>query len=107
MGADVMPQFDVYTTVYVGAPMVLDIQSDLLRVLKTRVVIPLERSADFVDPQLTRLHPNLEIKGERYFLNTAEMTAVEVSDLHQLVYSLGDTYRQTIIEAVDFVVHGY
>lgn len=102
-----MAQFDIYRTAYPAAPFVLDIQSDLLRHLKTRVVIPLERASDNLDPPVSRLHPVISVKGEVVILNTAEMSTLNVNELGTPVESLADTHRQMIIEAVDFLVHGY
>lgn len=102
-----MAQFDIFRTPYPAAPLVLDIQSDLLRRLKTRVVVPLERASGNTDPQLSRLHPVIHINGEAFVLNTAEISTMTSAELQNPVQSLHDSHRQVIVEAVDFLVHGY
>ena len=100
-----MAQFDVYTTPYPDAPYVVQVQSDLLDVLVTRVVIPLKLASD--KQRLDRLHPTLEIQGQTYVLHTAETATVKASLLKGPIASLTTTHRQTILDAVDFLLHGF
>jgi len=102
-----MAQFDVYETPYPYASKVLNIQTDLLRHLKTRVVIPLEPIDINQGPLISRLHPVIAIRGINYVLNTAELAAIDVAQLNGPIASLDTTHRQIIVEAVDFLVHGY
>ena len=100
-----MAQFDVYATTYPDAPFVVQVQSDLLNILATRVVIPLKLATD--KQPLDRLHPTLDIQGQTYVLHTAETATVMASVLKTPVASLAPTHRQTILDAVDFLLHGF
>jgi hypothetical protein len=102
-----MAQFDVYQTPHPYAPLVIDIQTELLRYLKTRVVIPLEPVRPGQAPHLSRLHPVIAVSGTDYVLNTAELAAIDTAQLIGPVASLEATHRQIIVEALDFLVHGY
>lgn len=101
-----MAQFDVFQTAFPNAPLVLDVQSDLLNNLDTRVVIPLE-PITIAAPLVTRLNPAFDIRGASYFLDTAEISTVPAAALKLPVASLALTHRQAIIDALDFLVHGY
>lgn len=101
-----MPQFDVLPTTFPEAPLVLDVQSDLLDSLNTRVVIPLEPATN-LPPQPSRLHPRVHIDGQPYILATAKLAAVHTGHLKPPVHSLAATHRQHVIEALDFLVHGF
>lgn len=100
-----MAQFDVYATLYPEAPFVVQIQSDLLENLATRVVIPLRLATD--GPHISRLHPTVTINDKPYTLHTAETATVMASSLKGVVQSLAPAHRQTIMGAVDFLLHGF
>ena len=82
----------------------LDVQADLLRDLKTRVVVPLLPAAD-VPPALSRLHPEFEIAGRRTLMATQFMAAIPAGELRAVVRSLARE-RYTIIRAVGFLLGG-
>lgn len=99
-----MAQFDVYATTYPDAPFVVQVQSDLLTALATRVVIPLKLATG--KKPLDRLHPTLDILGQTYVLHTAETATVMASLLKTPIASLATTHRQNILDAVDFLLLG-
>jgi len=102
-----MAQFDVFTTTIPDVPYVVDIQSDFLEPLATRVVIPLKAAASPLGrAPLSRLTPALTINGQSYYLDTPRLSAVLASDLKLPVLSLAES-RQTIFDALDFLTHGY
>lgn len=100
-----MAQFDVYPTPFPGAPYVVQVQSDLLDALATRVVVPLRPATDA--PQLARLHPTITVGDKPYILHTAETATVLATSLKAPVQSLAPTHRQTILDALDFLLHGF
>lgn len=87
-----MARFDVYANPGTHArtpPYLLDVQSDLLDGLDSRMVIPLRCREQF--PQVTlpaRLIPALQIEGRDYLLETPKMAAVPRKILKTPVSSL-------------------
>lgn len=94
-----MAQFEVYRTRFPGAPLVVDIQANLVSHLETRVVIPLEPQV--TAKQLERLHPTVDIYGQRYVLNTASFrTSLSPNSGAHAVAS-------RTMDAVDFLPTGF
>lgn len=101
-----MAQFDIHPTRFPEAPFVIDIQSNLLSHLLTRVVIPLRRLSS--DQPLQRLQPVLEVGNASYILNTPELSSVLVSDLlPALPAAIQASSRQACIDAIDFLLTGF
>lgn len=105
-----MAQFDVFPNNGPGAqttPFVVDVQSDLLGDLGTRVVIPLRRRDTFPAQILpTRLTPVFALQDIACLLETAKMAAVPERILKNPVGSLA-ARRDEITGAIDFLVHGF
>jgi toxin CcdB len=105
-----MARLDVYKNVGPGAqdtPYLLDVQSDLLDNLGSRVVIPLRRRALYADVKLPeRLTPVLQIKREKLVLETPKMAAVPVTILKTPIASLTKDHDR-ITAALDFLFQGY
>ena len=74
-----MAQCDVYRNTHPTTrdifPLLLDVQSDLLLDLRTRVVIPLSQSQTLSRAPLATLTPALRVNGERYILVTRRLPA--------------------------------
>jgi len=102
-----MAQFDVYVNpvrdMKGGAPFVLDVQSDQLAGLPTRMIVPLAIPDDF--QPLRHLNPIVEINGQRLALMTQFMAAVPRHVLSQPVTNLADR-RDDIVAALDFLFTG-
>ena len=103
-----MAQFDIHANANprtrAAVPYLLDVQSDLLAPLATRVVIPLLPVESSTQP-IEKLNPVIEHDGLKLMLSTAEMAGVPLSALGERTASLaGD--RDQIIAAVDFLVCG-
>lgn len=105
-----MARFDVYANPGQGAdstPFLLDVQSDLLDGLDSRVVIPLRDVRRFPDVKLPeRLMPVLLVGDERLLLETPKMAAVPRRVLKTVVASLGHEQAR-ITAALDFLFQGY
>ena len=105
-----MARFDVYPNPGAHAsttPYLLDVQSDLLDALDSRVVIPLRSLAHFAKVKLpTRLTPVLQVDGKDYLLETPKMGSVPKRILMVSVACLADEQDQ-ITGAMDFLFHGY
>lgn len=102
-----MAQFDVYPNPAGGmgdaVPYVVDMQSDQLAGLPTRMIAPLARPEDF--QPLRRLNPLVEIGGERLVIMIHLMAAVPRDVLAASVASVAD-HRDDIINALDFLFTG-
>lgn len=84
-------------------PFLLDIQSDFLDALKTRLVIPAIKLAD--QKPITRLNPVFEWEQEHYLLVIQEMAAIPANNLGAKVADL-DALRSEILAAVDLLITG-
>ncbi|MDH3642995.1 MAG: CcdB family protein [Gammaproteobacteria bacterium] len=103
-----MAQFDVHRNSNPASrrsiPYLVDVQSDLLESLSTRVVIPLLRQTSSVEA-VSRLNPAFEIDGVACVLSTAELAGVLHSNIGAKVGSLNQQ-RAAIINALDFLITG-
>ncbi|MDD5367104.1 MAG: CcdB family protein [Gallionellaceae bacterium] len=105
-----MARFDVYPNPGSHAnttPFLLDVQSDLLDGLDSRMVIPLRSLVHFAKVKLpARLTPVLNIQGMDYLLVTPKMGAVPQRILKSPITSLAADQPQ-IKAALDFPFQGY
>lgn len=105
-----MARFDVYPNPGSHAnttPYLLDVQSDLLDGLGSRMVIPLRSLEHFAKVKLPkRLTPVLTIEGKDFLLETPKMGAVPQRILKSPVTSLADE-QAPITAALDFLFQGY
>jgi toxin CcdB len=102
-----MAQFDVYRNPGPDAkhvPYLLDVQSDLLSDVVTRIVVPLARAT--LHPKAARLYPEFEIDGVRLIMLTTDLAGVGKSEIGVRVGSLMD-HRDTIRDALDFAFQGF
>lgn len=105
-----MARFDVFRNSGPHAdavPFLLDVQSDLLSDLETRVVIPLSRSDKFPVIKIPqRLTPIFNIEGVDYLLETPKLAAVPLRLLKSPAHSLAAEHAR-ITGALDFLFHGF
>ena len=105
-----MAQFAVHKNVNVRArasyPLLLDIQSDLLSDLHTRVVVPLTRQPALLRKPVTHLTPLITVEGVAYLLLTPQLAGISVLDVGELVADVSDQ-SEAIIAALDFLVSGF
>jgi toxin CcdB len=105
-----VPQFAVYRNKSPRTkstfPFLVDVQSDLLDQLQTRVVIPLTRTAGLAKKPLSHLTPALTFDGESYVLMTPQLAGVARTELGTPAGSLAGE-RQAIVAAMDFLLTGY
>lgn len=86
-------------------PYFVDVQSDLLDSLNSRIVIPLTASKKTNNKTAKGLCPVLEIDGKDYVLLTHQMTSVPVSLLKDELLII-DNYRYEILGAIDLLLTG-
>ena len=87
-------------------PFLVDMQSDLLEPLSTRVVIPLTKAAGLVKKPVSHLAPQVTFDGDRYILMTPQLAGVARTDLGAPAGSLAEE-RQSILAALDFLLTGF
>ncbi len=105
-----MARFDVYAnpgTHAKATPYLLDVQSNLLSDLDSRVVIPLRSLEHFPKvPLPARLTPVLCIEGKNCLLETPKMAAIPRRVLKSPVTSLAND-QSDITAALNFLFHGF
>ena len=103
-----MKQFDVYTNTNPNSsqyiPYLLDVQSDLLDMLRTRVVVPLELCSGAKPAEI--LNPVFSIEDTMVMMPTPELAGVHIQHLGETVDSLARE-RNKIIAALDMLFLGY
>lgn len=88
-------------------PYILDVQTDLLSGLNTRVVIPLRNSNRYQNLSTSQdLMPSLEIQGKVFILDTPRMAAIPSKHLKKEIGSLRDQ-QHIVIAAIDRLFHGF
>jgi len=101
-------QFDVYrnpdASTRARFPFLLEIQSDLLESLATRVVVPLAAAGDDTTP-IARLMPVFEVDGRRVVMRTPEMAGIPRKAIGAHVGSLA-AQRHEIVAALDVLITG-
>ncbi|MBO3758641.1 CcdB family protein [Ciceribacter sp. L1K22] len=88
-----------------GDQLVVDLQSDYLQDLPTRVVAPLQ-SVEDVSWVIARLTPRFEVGGKSYVMATHRLSALAVSDLGPSVADLSPRADE-ITAATDFLFQGF
>lgn len=87
-------------------PFLVDVQSNLLSDLGTRVVIPCFRRKAPKLPTMQRLTPEIEIEGERYVLMTPQVAGIPAHLLGDPAADLG-VHRAEILGALDLLLTGF
>ena len=87
-------------------PYLLDVQSDIIDELNTRLVFPLFLLDEVNGRPARRLTPVLNVDGEDFLVMTHEMASVRQSQLGEEVVSVQE-HRQAIKNALDFLLDGF
>jgi toxin CcdB len=93
-----MPQFDIYRA---NHGFNLDVQTDLISPLNTRLIVPLMPPAVAPRPE-KRLNPVFTIEGESFVMVTQYLSAIRVAALGPPVGSL-DPHYDDIRAALDMI----
>ena len=105
-----MAQFSVYRNknprTKATYPYLVDVQSDLLEPINTRVVIPLTKVAALTRKPVSHLTPELSFNGDRYLLMTPQLAGISRAELGAHAGTLLEA-RQIILAAVDFLLTGF
>ncbi|SDC47264.1 toxin CcdB [Massilia sp. PDC64] len=105
-----MARFDIYDNPgrnKANIPYLVEVQSNVISGLATRIVIPLRQLAGFSRLTLpSDLFPIVAIDGRDYFLDTPQLGAIPSNELKVRVGSAQD-YRFEIQAALDRVFGSY
>ncbi len=105
-----MAQFSVYRNKNPRSkttfPLLVDVQSDLLDDLQTRVVIPLTKAVALTKKPVSQLTPALQFEDGTYLLMTPQLAGVARNELGPAVGSLSER-RDAILAALDFLLTGF
>ncbi len=105
-----MPQFALYRNRNPASrtrfPLLLDIQSDLLEPLATRVIVPLTAAGTARGRSMRTLTPILRFEGKEYLMLTPQIAGIPARELGPIVGDLASD-RDTIVAAVDFLFAGF
>lgn len=104
-----MAQFDVHRNpnpqTRARMPFLLDVQSDLLAELGTRVVVPLCPASAMKGKLVKTLMPTFAIDNKPYAMLTPQLAGIERKQMGTEVASLAE-YRNEIIAALDLLLTG-
>ncbi len=105
-----MAQFDISInnsrSSKTDVPYLMDIQSDSVSILGTRIVVPIRKAADFIDKTINKIHVPLEIKNKEYIAFISEMAAISTGMIGSTVAN-GTPMRTEIIAAIDLLFTGF
>ncbi len=105
-----MAQFNVYrnlnATTKSVTPYLLDVQSNLLSDLVTRVVVPLRLVSHYSGSPVKTLMPCLQVEGHEVLVITQQLAAISTKEIGASVADLSDR-RFEIIAALDLLISGF
>lgn len=85
--------------------LVLDLQSDFLHDLPTRIVAPLQ-PVETVSWVISRLTPRFEVSGKTYVMATHRMAALALSEIGPTIADPSNRANE-ITTATDFLFQGF
>ena len=104
-----MARFDVYTnpdrTERKLIPFLLDVQSDHIKGIQTRIVVPLW-TQHALSSRLDNVNPEFEIAGQQVVMDTPALGAVPVTALQKKVTNLSP-HQLAIQDALDTLFGGH
>ena len=105
-----MPQFAVHRNRNAATrarfPLLLDVQSDLLEELRTRVVIPLAPASTATKRTTLRtLTPLCIVESKEYLVVTPQLAGIAAKELGPAIADLS-LDRQAILDALDMLITG-
>jgi toxin CcdB len=105
-----MPQFSIHQNLNPASkklyPYLVNVQSTLLDVLDTRLVIPLTLKARFDGKPIKGLNPVLVLDGDDFIILTQQMAAIHLKNMGPTIFD-GSENRQEILSAIDLLITGF
>lgn len=104
-----MPQFSVYKNknpkTRSSYPYLVDVQSDLLSDIGTRVVVPLTKHVASTKKPIKNLMPVVRLDGQEFVMMVPHLAGVATADLGAPMASVVQ-HRGEVIAALDFLITG-
>jgi toxin CcdB len=104
-----MAQFNVHRNPNAASrasfPFLLDVQSDLISDLGTRVVVPLCPASAMKGKLIRNLMPTFAIEGKHYAMLTPQLAGILIKQLGPKVSDLSEK-RNEIVAALDLLITG-
>ena len=104
-----MAQFDVHRNLNPAskaiAPYIVDLQSDLVSHLPTRLVAPLKQQRA-IGGRIEILMPEVEVQGKKFIVSLPESAGVPLSLIGPVVGSLS-RHRDHFVAGIDLLVTGF
>jgi len=104
-----MAQFSVYKNKNPKSksayPYLVDVQSELLSDLHTRVVVPLAKLTSLRKKPIRDLTPVVDVDGGKYLLLIPQLAGISIDELGQPVGMIAG-HRDEIVAAMDFLITG-
>ena len=104
-----MAQFDVYENPSGASkkayPFILDIQSDLLENIATRIVVPLAVYGKFKNEEMKGLTPKVSFENEELLILIPQLASMPAKTLKNPVGTLSH-FRDEILAALDLAITG-
>ncbi|MCA0973112.1 CcdB family protein [Halomonas denitrificans] len=105
-----IPQFDVCANPSASTnrmyPYLLDIQSDTLSALATRIVVPLGRAPFLKGEKLNRTTPKKTFESEESLILILQITSLPISFLNAHIGTL-EQMRDGMVAALDLTIVGF
>jgi toxin CcdB len=99
-----MARYDVFAGPVDGSYL-LDVQTNLIDQLRTRVIVPLLPTAS-APPPIGRLNPVFEIAGRKVVMATPLLAAVPLGELGEARANLA-AHHEAIVAALDMLFQGF
>jgi len=103
-----MSEFKIYennSSTSESYPFLIDVQSDLLSGLDTRLVIPMIKSEEIGRHLIRNLNPSINFMGNEYIVMTQQMAAIPKVILGNAIEE-AKVDRTQILSAIDFLITG-
>lgn len=104
-----MPQFSVHRNKNPKTrstfPYLVDVQSDLLSDIGTRVVVPLTKNPASTKKPIKNLMPIVRVDGQEFVMMVPHLAGVATTDLGVPVASVVQ-HRGEVVSALDFLITG-
>ena len=86
-------------------PYLVDVQTDLLSNLSTRIVVPLTQPEALLKKPIKNLMPTVEVDGQPFVMLVPQLAGIAASDLGPAVSTV-EARRVDVIAALDFLITG-
>jgi toxin CcdB len=105
-----MAQYTVYKNLNVNTnkvyPYLMNVQSDFLENLDSRLVIPLAAKNYFKNIEIQKLTPVINIGGRDFLLLTPQMASIHKKHLKEPAADCSSIHN-IILSSIDFLISGF